>query len=117
MASMVILNSLAQSPLRFFSTSPELSPLNRTRSLLASSRLFLSPSRRRSGLSDRRLLSLVRSQDARDEPGGSFREEGSGPDWPILKRWDVPWQWQTVSLTSLACGVRCLALFFFLFLL
>lgn len=26
-------------------------------------------------------------------------------DWPILKRWDVPWQWQTISLTSLACGV------------
>ncbi|PSS13522.1 Membrane peptidase [Actinidia chinensis var. chinensis] len=26
-------------------------------------------------------------------------------DWPILKRWDVPWEWQTVSLTSLACGL------------
>ncbi|KAL8161516.1 hypothetical protein V2J09_013005 [Rumex salicifolius] len=25
--------------------------------------------------------------------------------WPILKRWDVPWPWQTVSLTSLACGI------------
>ncbi|KAL6969591.1 hypothetical protein U1Q18_029303 [Sarracenia purpurea var. burkii] len=26
-------------------------------------------------------------------------------DWPILKRWDVPWEWQTVSLASLACGL------------
>ncbi|KAH1053842.1 hypothetical protein GLYMA_08G300800v4 [Glycine max] len=25
--------------------------------------------------------------------------------WPILRRWEVPWQWQTVSLTSLACGL------------
>ncbi|KAK3443027.1 hypothetical protein EUGRSUZ_B03438 [Eucalyptus grandis] len=105
MASMVILSSLAQSPLRLFSTSPELPPLSRARSLLAGSRLFVSPRRRRSGPSDRWRLSPVRAQDARDEPGGSFREEGSGPDWPILKRWDVPWQWQTVSLTSLACGV------------
>ncbi|XP_040874469.1 uncharacterized protein [Glycine max] len=27
--------------------------------------------------------------------------------WPILRRWEVPWQWQTVSLTSLACGLGC----------
>ncbi|XP_048137214.1 uncharacterized protein LOC115755423 isoform X2 [Rhodamnia argentea] len=105
MASMVILSSLAQSPLRFFSNCPEPSRLNQTRSFLANSRLFLSPRRHRNGLSDRKRLSPVRSQDARDEPGGSSREEGSGSDWPILKRWDVPWQWQTVSLTSLACGV------------
>ncbi|XVF03342.1 hypothetical protein REPUB_Repub04eG0252900 [Reevesia pubescens] len=26
-------------------------------------------------------------------------------EWPILKRWEVPWEWQTVSLTSLACGL------------
>lgn len=32
-------------------------------------------------------------------------QEG-GLDWPILKRWEVPWQWQTASLTSLACGLR-----------
>ncbi|KAM6547165.1 hypothetical protein CsatB_018841 [Cannabis sativa] len=25
--------------------------------------------------------------------------------WPILERWDVPWGWQTASLTSLACGL------------
>ncbi|KAK6645996.1 hypothetical protein PHAVU_L004046 [Phaseolus vulgaris] len=26
-------------------------------------------------------------------------------EWPILRRWEVPWEWQTVSLTSLACGL------------
>ncbi|KAF2298842.1 hypothetical protein GH714_028270 [Hevea brasiliensis] len=31
-------------------------------------------------------------------------QEG-GLDWPILKRWDVPWPWQTASLTSFACGL------------
>uniref|UniRef100_M1D3B7 CAAX amino terminal protease n=1 Tax=Solanum tuberosum TaxID=4113 RepID=M1D3B7_SOLTU len=31
--------------------------------------------------------------------------KGGGPDWPILRRWDVPWNWQTVSLSSLACGL------------
>ncbi|XP_071690846.1 uncharacterized protein [Rutidosis leptorrhynchoides] len=35
----------------------------------------------------------------------SSNSEGSGFDWPILKRWDVPWEWYTVSLTSLACGL------------
>ncbi|KZV29921.1 CAAX amino terminal protease family protein [Dorcoceras hygrometricum] len=30
----------------------------------------------------------------------------SGLDWRILKRWDVPWNWQTISLSSLACGLR-----------
>ncbi|KAL2510123.1 CAAX amino terminal protease family protein [Forsythia ovata] len=29
----------------------------------------------------------------------------AGLKWPILKRWDVPWNWQTISLTSLACGL------------
>ncbi|KAK3130050.1 hypothetical protein QOZ80_6BG0488240 [Eleusine coracana subsp. coracana] len=25
--------------------------------------------------------------------------------WPILRRWDVPWGWQTVVLTMVGCGV------------
>lgn len=33
-----------------------------------------------------------------------MQETGGGLQ--ILKRWDVPWEWQTVSLTSLACGLR-----------
>nr|XP_025639067.1 uncharacterized protein LOC112734083 isoform X2 [Arachis hypogaea] len=26
-------------------------------------------------------------------------------NWPLLSRWEVPWEWQTVTLTSLACGL------------
>ncbi|KAG8056733.1 hypothetical protein GUJ93_ZPchr0002g23313 [Zizania palustris] len=26
-------------------------------------------------------------------------------EWPILRRWDVPWEWQTVVLTMVGCGV------------
>ncbi|PNY10589.1 CAAX amino terminal protease family protein [Trifolium pratense] len=29
----------------------------------------------------------------------------SGLEWPILRRWEVPWGWQTVSLTFFACGL------------
>ncbi|OVA13360.1 CAAX amino terminal protease [Macleaya cordata] len=37
----------------------------------------------------------------------SGKEDGkeTGPDWPILERWDVPWKWQTVFLTMVACGL------------
>ncbi|KAL7589211.1 hypothetical protein Lser_V15G37604 [Lactuca serriola] len=35
----------------------------------------------------------------------SINDKGSGLEWPILQRWDVPWEWYTVSLTSLACGL------------
>ncbi|WVZ02271.1 hypothetical protein V8G54_023077 [Vigna mungo] len=34
----------------------------------------------------------------------------SGLEWPILRRWEVPWEWQTVSLTSLACLTEAIAL-------
>ncbi|XP_058193432.1 uncharacterized protein LOC131310446 [Rhododendron vialii] len=37
-----------------------------------------------------------------------FPQKENDLDWPILKRWDVPWEWQTVSLTSLACGLSFL---------
>ncbi|KAJ7953804.1 CAAX amino terminal protease [Quillaja saponaria] len=36
---------------------------------------------------------------------GEKSKKESGLDWPILKRWEVPWEWQTISLTSLACGL------------
>ncbi|WVZ64938.1 hypothetical protein U9M48_014381 [Paspalum notatum var. saurae] len=29
----------------------------------------------------------------------------SSDEWPILRRWDVPWEWQTVVLTMVGCGV------------
>ncbi|GAV85373.1 Abi domain-containing protein [Cephalotus follicularis] len=31
--------------------------------------------------------------------------KGTKLDCPILKRWEVPWEWQTALLTSLACGI------------
>nr|GMD29640.1 putative CAAX amino terminal protease [Ipomoea batatas] len=37
--------------------------------------------------------------------GNQPDNKGSGPKWPILRRWDVPWNWQTISLSSLACGL------------
>ncbi|XP_027909778.1 uncharacterized protein LOC114168973 [Vigna unguiculata] len=35
--------------------------------------------------------------------------EESGVEWRILRRWEVPWDWQTVSLTSLACVIGFLS--------
>ncbi|XP_024316561.1 uncharacterized protein LOC100838017 isoform X2 [Brachypodium distachyon] len=35
-------------------------------------------------------------------PGESLDE------WPVLRRWDVPWEWPTISLTMVACAVSSL---------
>ncbi|XP_020236385.1 uncharacterized protein LOC109815963 [Cajanus cajan] len=43
--------------------------------------------------------------NARDKSDTNFQDKESGLGWPILRRWEVPWEWQTVSLTSLACGL------------
>ncbi|XP_027360322.1 uncharacterized protein LOC113868696 isoform X2 [Abrus precatorius] len=37
--------------------------------------------------------------------GDNSQAKESGLEWPILRRWEVPWQWQTVPLTSLACAL------------
>uniref|UniRef100_A0A0E0ELY2 Uncharacterized protein n=1 Tax=Oryza meridionalis TaxID=40149 RepID=A0A0E0ELY2_9ORYZ len=29
-------------------------------------------------------------------------------DWSVLRRWDVPWEWPTISLTMVACAVSFL---------
>ncbi|XP_015695731.1 uncharacterized protein LOC102705837 isoform X2 [Oryza brachyantha] len=29
-------------------------------------------------------------------------------EWPVLRRWDVPWEWPTISLTMVACAVSFL---------
>lgn len=52
---------------------------------------------------------MVRSYNGRNESGGNPQPKDNGLDWPILRRWDVPWPWQTVSLSSLACGIRSLS--------
>lgn len=53
----------------------------------------------------RRGLCSICYYNSGEEPDGKYRAKESGLDWPILKRWDVPWKWQTISLTSLACGL------------
>ncbi|KAM7464517.1 hypothetical protein LguiA_032638 [Lonicera macranthoides] len=54
-----------------------------------------------SGPVSKRGLSSICFYNAGEESNGK-----SGSYWQILKRWDVPWKWQTISLTSLACGLR-----------
>ncbi|GJN16132.1 hypothetical protein PR202_gb03090 [Eleusine coracana subsp. coracana] len=34
------------------------------------------------------------------------KEKSLGDEWPVLRRWDVPWEWPTISLTMVACAVR-----------
>ncbi|KAM7468539.1 hypothetical protein LguiB_016101 [Lonicera macranthoides] len=53
-----------------------------------------------SGPVSKRGLSSICFYNAGEESNGK-----SGSYWQILKRWDVPWKWQTISLTSLACGL------------
>ncbi|XP_010257309.1 PREDICTED: uncharacterized protein LOC104597460 [Nelumbo nucifera] len=43
--------------------------------------------------------------NAKEESEGKFQGKETGLDWRILKRWDVPWKWQTVILTMTACGL------------
>ncbi|KAK1260635.1 hypothetical protein QJS04_geneDACA019491 [Acorus gramineus] len=44
--------------------------------------------------------------DSDEKPRISSTEnKDSGPGWPIFERWNVPWEWQTVILTMIACGL------------
>ncbi|KAG8654104.1 hypothetical protein MANES_05G100900v8 [Manihot esculenta] len=102
--------SVAQSSFYCISDSPRLpSPrllakqshpliINRPNSSLSfgTSPIFSIPKRR---------LHSVCFFNAREKSNGNFDGQEGGLDWPILKRWEVPWQWQTASLTSLACGL------------
>ncbi|KAK7317991.1 hypothetical protein RJT34_02676 [Clitoria ternatea] len=53
----------------------------------------------------KRALPSVCFFNAGDKSDSNFQDKESGSEWPILRRWEVPWEWQTVSLTSLACGL------------
>ncbi|KAL1355963.1 hypothetical protein HN51_007947 [Arachis hypogaea] len=56
-------------------------------------------------LSERTLPSVCFS-NPRDESETKLQDKESGSNkWPILQRWQVPWQWQTLALTSLSCGL------------
>ncbi|KAK3223053.1 hypothetical protein Dsin_010078 [Dipteronia sinensis] len=91
-----IITSLAQPSLYCLSGSPIQTHsilLKRSKTLLkfASRRFTRTNKRRLSGP-----ISFFNSENDSKE---------SELEWPVLKRWDVPWGWQTASLTSLACGL------------
>ncbi|XVF85932.1 hypothetical protein PTKIN_Ptkin17bG0157400 [Pterospermum kingtungense] len=52
----------------------------------------------------RTLLPLCFFNAGKDNSNFQQKEE-TDVKWPMLKRWEVPWEWPTVSLTSLACGL------------
>ncbi|WCJ19136.1 CAAX amino terminal protease family protein [Euphorbia peplus] len=87
-----ILNSVAQSSLYSISHSSKLSLPN------GKHPLFLLRSTSNFATSQPRLSSICFFN-----AGDKNKEKGS--DLAILKRWDVPWDWPTASLTSLACGI------------
>ncbi|XP_027346621.1 uncharacterized protein LOC113858271 isoform X1 [Abrus precatorius] len=93
--SMVVASSLfSSSPCALF-TSHKLSPSFKQRHThLSLPRYFV--------FSSKRTLSSVCFSNAGDK---SDTNKESGLQWPILRRWEVPWEWQTVSLTSFACGL------------
>ncbi|KAM5567187.1 hypothetical protein ABKV19_015348 [Rosa sericea] len=101
-----LFTSLAQSPLPTFSHTPNLNPsktfLNRTHTL------FLNGHTRSNHLSRLRTTRPpphVCFSSGGGKPKPDFQEKENEGGLQILKRWDVPWEWQTVSLTSLACGL------------
>lgn len=90
------LSCLAQSSLYCLSDFPIL--VKRSGSSLLSCRqkvVLLRPKRRQ----------LASSICAGKESKAKVEAQDKGLEWPIIKRWDVPWPWQTISLTSLACGI------------
>ncbi|XP_021807410.1 uncharacterized protein LOC110751277 [Prunus avium] len=107
-----LFTSLAQSSFSSFSNSPKLRS-----SKYQSHGLFLNAHNGfNAKFSPRQSTQLTRLRYVRrspyicffnggGKPKGDLQEKETGAQWQILKRWEVPWEWQTVSLTSLACGL------------
>ncbi|CAN1197431.1 hypothetical protein LINPERHAP2_LOCUS44055 [Linum perenne] len=55
--------------------------------------------------SNRRLRPVCFFNNRKEKPNTNLEPQKNGSDWQVLERWDVPWEWPTVSLTSLACGI------------
>uniref|UniRef100_A0A1D1Y3Z7 Putative membrane peptidase ydiL n=1 Tax=Anthurium amnicola TaxID=1678845 RepID=A0A1D1Y3Z7_9ARAE len=91
---------------RWKRTSPAiLAVLQPSRRVAVAATPFLPPPRTR-GASPPKLL--PRSAQRRGLRFVCFCDGGekdSTSDWPIFERWDVPWKWQTVALTMIACGL------------
>ncbi|KAI4379218.1 hypothetical protein MLD38_005542 [Melastoma candidum] len=66
----------------------------------------LSPSWRSSAWSrPPSLVGKLRCNAGEESEPTPKRQGSDGLDWPILERWEVPWEWPTLSLTFLACGL------------
>ncbi|KAK4786309.1 hypothetical protein SAY86_002998 [Trapa natans] len=94
---------LVQSPSCFLPSSRGRASSKQARTFLlrrvATSPFLLSTRRRLAGFSGPCVRCYNSGEESRE------KDNGGQLDWPILRRWDVPWQWQTVSLASLACGL------------
>ncbi|KAE8023268.1 hypothetical protein FH972_008987 [Carpinus fangiana] len=100
----MLLSSLAQSSLCYHflaSTKPYSSKTSAKQSRALALHRF---SPRRRSIS-RRAPRSVCFFSADEKSKAELQEKKTGLDWQILKQWDVPWEWQTVSLTSLGCGL------------
>ncbi|KAL0908488.1 hypothetical protein M5K25_022985 [Dendrobium thyrsiflorum] len=42
--------------------------------------------------------------DTKKDLDNGLADKQLGVHWPILSRWDVPWEWQTVLFSMIACG-------------
>ncbi|KAF8408096.1 hypothetical protein HHK36_007237 [Tetracentron sinense] len=73
-------------------------------SLRQSNQVFLFQNERRNPILERGLCSIC-FYNAKEESENNLEGKETKLDWPILKRWDVPWKWQTVALTMIACGL------------
>lgn len=100
----MLISSLAQSSLCYhFPASPK--PYSSKTSAKQSRALALHRfSPRRQSISRRGLRSVCFFNDG-EKSKAELQEKKTGLELRILKQWDVPWEWQTVSLTSLACGL------------
>lgn len=54
---------------------------------------------------NRRQLAFTCFYNAKEKSETTSPEKGLEVGWPILQQWDVPWGWQTATLTMIACGV------------
>ncbi|KAJ4973862.1 hypothetical protein NE237_007036 [Protea cynaroides] len=62
------------------------------------------PSTRKYPVPERGLYSIC-FYNPKEKSKSRFEGKETVLEWPILKRWDVPWQWQTVSLSMFACAI------------
>ncbi|MCL7052019.1 hypothetical protein MKW94_005109 [Papaver nudicaule] len=115
MFSVVITSAATQSSLLRFSCYPRF-PISRLKNQFkrhpSLSPCFTVKKREPLGFSIRKIctvpdrgLSSICYYNGKEESDRESPEKETGEEWKIFKRWDVPWKWQTVFLTMVACGL------------